>query len=140
MSSRVKYTKKDVETLARLIKSEALGEGNTGMLLVANTGVNRIVYKCKPFKNITSVQKMVYQKGNFAGVNTRLFNAPVNTKIKGLAKKGLDFWRGHPATDSLYFQNPGKGKPCRSEFWGDLSGRYKNHCFYNPKKIDSCGL
>ena len=140
MASRVKYVKKDIETLARLIKSEALGEGNTGMLLVANTGVNRIVYKCKPFKNITSVQKMVYQKGNFAGVNTRLFNAPVNTKIKNLAKKGLDYWRGKPAVNSLYFQNPGKGKSCRPEFWGNLSGRYKNHCFYNPEKISGCGL
>ena len=140
MAGRVKYVSKDVETLARLIKSEALGEGNTGMLLVANTGVNRIVYKCKPFKNITSVQKMVYQKGNFAGVNTRLFNAPVNKKIKGLAKKGLDYWRGHPATKALYFQNPGKGKSCKSEFWGTLSGRYKNHCFYNPEKQKGCGL
>ena len=34
MASRVKYNKKDVETLARLIKSEALGEGNFGILLV----------------------------------------------------------------------------------------------------------
>ena len=40
--ARVKYNKKDIDTLGRLIKSEALGEGNTGMLLVANTGVNRI--------------------------------------------------------------------------------------------------
>ena len=123
--SRVKYNSKDVETLGRLIKSEALGEGNTGMLLVANTGVNRIVYKCNPFKKITSVQKMVYQKGNFLGVNTRLFNAPVNSKIKGLAKKGLDYWRDKPATRALYFQNPGKGKSCKKRFWGDLSGRYK---------------
>ena len=137
---RVKYTTKDIETLARLIKSEALGEGNTGMLLVANTGVNRIVYKCKPFKNITSVQKMIYQKGSFAGVNTRLFNAPVNKKVKGLAKKGLDYWRGKPATKALYFQNPGKGKECKKEFWGILNGRYKNHCFYNGDEGQSCGL
>ena len=138
--ARVKYNTKDVETLARLIKSEALGEGNTGMLLVANTGVNRIVYKCQPFKNITSVHKMVYQKGNFEGVNTRLFNAPVNSKIKGLAKKGLDYWRGEPAVKALYFQNPGKGKSCKNRFWGALSGRYKNHCFYNPDKLSGCGL
>lgn len=138
--ARVKYKSKDIDTLARLIKSEALGEGNTGMLLVANTGVNRIVYKCQPFKNITSVYKMVYQKGNFEGVNTRLFNAPVNSKIKGLAKKGLEYWRGKPAVNALYFQNPGKNKSCKNRFWGNLSGRYKNHCFYNPDKISGCGL
>jgi N-acetylmuramoyl-L-alanine amidase len=138
--ARVKYNTKDIDTLGRLIKSEALGEGNTGMLLVANTGVNRIVYKCMPFKNITSVHKMVYQKGNFEGVNTKLFNAPVNSKIKGLAKKGLDHWRGDPAKRALYFQNPGRGKSCKQRFWGELSGRYKNHCFYNPDKLSGCGL
>ncbi len=138
--ARVKYNTKDIDTLGRLIKSEALGEGNTGMLLVANTGVNRIVYKCMPFKNITSVHKMVYQKGNFEGVNTKLFNAPVNGKIKGLAKKGLDYWRGDPAKKALYFQNPGRGKSCKQRFWGKLSGRYKNHCFYNPDKLSGCGL
>ena len=120
--SRVKYTSKDVETLGRLIKSEALGEGNTGMLLVANTGVNRIVYKCQPFKKVTSVHKMVYQKGNFEGVNTRLFNAPVNSKIKKLAKQGLDYWRGKPATKALYFQNPGKGNPCKNRFCSPATG------------------
>lgn len=140
MVARVKYNKKDVDTLARLIKSEALGEGNTGMLLVANTGVNRIVYKCMPFKNITSVYKMVYQKGNFEGVNTRLFNAPVNSKIKTLSKKGLDYWRGKPAVNALYFQNPGRNKSCKNRFWGKLSGRYKNHCFYNPDNLKGCGL
>jgi len=138
--ARVKYNKKDIDTLARLIKSEALGEGNTGMLLVANTGVNRIVYKCMPFKNITSVHKMVYQRGNFEGVNTRLFNAPVNSKIKGLSKKGLDYWRGKPAVNALYFQNPGRNKSCKNRFWGKLSGRYKNHCFYNPDNLKGCGL
>ena len=83
---------------------------------------------------------MVYQKGSFAGVNTKLFNAPVNNKVKELAKKGLDYWRGKPATKALYFQNPGKGKNCKQEFWGNLSGRYKNHCFYNPEKLSGCGL
>ena len=138
--ARVKYNTKDINLLGRLIKSEALGEGDTGMLLVANTGVNRIVYKCQTFKGITSVNKMVYQKGNFEGVNTRLYNAPVNSKIKGLAKKGLDYWRGKPATKALYFQNPGKGKGCKNRFWGKLSGKYKNHCFYNPDKLTGCGL
>ena len=138
--ARVKYNSKDVTTLGRLIKSEALGEGNTGMLLVANTGVNRIVYKCMPFKNVTSVNKMVYQRGNFEGVNTKLFYAPVNSKIKGLAKKGLNYWRGKPAVNDLYFQNPGKNKNCKNRFWGKLSGRYKNHCFYNPDKLTGCGL
>ena len=117
MSSRVKYRKRDVETLARLIKSEALGEGNFGMLLVGNVGVNRVVYKCNPFKAITTIEKMVYQPGNFLGVNSKLFNAPVNTKIKELAEKSIKFWRADPAYNALYFQNPGKGKPCKARLF-----------------------
>ena len=140
MSSRIKYRKRDVETLARLMKSEALGEGNFGMLLVGNVGVNRIVYKCSPFKAITTIEKMVYQPGNFLGVNTKLFNAPVNTKIKGLAEKNIKFWRADPSYNALYFQNPGKGEPCKDRFWGKLAGKYKNHCFYDPDKLEGCGL
>ena len=140
MSSRVRYTKRDVETLARLIKSEALGEGNFGMLLVGNVGINRVVYKCSPFKAITSIQKMVYQPGNFLGVNSKLFNGPVNTKIKGLAEKNIKFWRAEPAYKALYFQNPGKGNPCKDRFWGEFAGKYKNHCFYDPDELEGCGL
>ena len=44
--SRCKATTKEVELLARLMRAEALGEGNTGMLLVANVGVNRVVADC----------------------------------------------------------------------------------------------
>ena len=140
MSSRIKHNKKDIETLARLIKSEALGEGNYGMLLVGNVAVNRVVYRCNPFKNISSIKRVVYQPGNFLGVNTKLFNAPVNVKIKDLSKKNIRYWRADPAYNALYFQNPGKGKPCKNRFWGQFAGKYKNHCFYNPDKIEGCGL
>ena len=42
MSSRIAYNSKEVELLARLIKAEALGEGQEGMLLVGNVVVNRV--------------------------------------------------------------------------------------------------
>ena len=44
--ARISYTEKEVELLARLIKSEALGEGEEGMLLVGNVIVNRVVAIC----------------------------------------------------------------------------------------------
>ena len=37
----VKYTDKELELLARLMRAEALGEGSLGMLMVGNVGVNR---------------------------------------------------------------------------------------------------
>ena len=55
----VKYTNKELALLARLMRAEALGEGNLGMLMVGNVGVNRVIADCLTFKNITSVYKMI---------------------------------------------------------------------------------
>ena len=49
----VKYTDKELELLARLMRAEAVGEGNLGMLMVGNVGVNRVIAKCLTFKDIT---------------------------------------------------------------------------------------
>ena len=51
MSSRIAYNSKEVELLARLIKAEALGEGQEGMLLVGNVVVNRVAAGGDRFKN-----------------------------------------------------------------------------------------
>ena len=60
---RVKYIKSDIELLARIMRAEALGEGNTGMLLVGNVVVNRVIAKCGPFRKVTTIEKAIYQKG-----------------------------------------------------------------------------
>ena len=57
----VKYTEKELDLLARLMRAEALGEGNLGMLMVGNVGVNRVIANCLDFKNIRSIYDMVYQ-------------------------------------------------------------------------------
>ena len=139
--SRVKHTTKEVELLARLMKSEALGEGKFGMMLVGNAGVNRVVAHCGLHRRATSIQQMVFQDpGGFEGANTPLFNQPVTKMHKDLAKKTLVFWRAHPAFRALYFRNPGAGQPCGPEFFGPLSGRFKNHCYYNPAPEEECGI
>ena len=48
----VKYTTKEKELLARLMRAEAVGEGNLGMLMVGNVGINRVLADCLTFKNI----------------------------------------------------------------------------------------
>ena len=50
MSPRIAYNDKEVDLLARLIRSEALGEGQEGMLLVGNVAVNRVVL---PYKGLS---------------------------------------------------------------------------------------
>ena len=57
----VKYTDKELELLARLIRAEAVGEGNLGMLMVGNVGINRVLADCLTFKDITTISQMVYQ-------------------------------------------------------------------------------
>lgn len=137
---RCKSTTKEIELLARLMNAEAGGEGATGMLLVGNVCINRVVANCLEFKKITSVTQMIYQKpGGFEGTTSSLFYATPNTLRKTLAKRAINFWRGHPATKSLFFRTPINNK-CLDNFYGPLSGQYKGHCFYNPENIDECGL
>ena len=71
--ARISYTEKEVELLARLIKSEALGEGEEGMLLVGNVVVNRVVANCDIFRNVRTISEVVYQTNQFAGVGQPLF-------------------------------------------------------------------
>ena len=49
----VNYTTKELDLMARLMRAEALGEGNLGMLMVGNVIVNRDIADCYTFKNIT---------------------------------------------------------------------------------------
>lgn len=129
---RVKYIKSDIELLARIMRAEALGEGEVGMLLVGNVVVNRVKAQCKPFKSVNTVSKVIYQKGQFAGVGTRLFKSYPTARERKLAKKCLDYYTKWPAKKAVFFKNPGNNKPCPAKFYGPLIGKYKHHCFFGP--------
>ena len=130
----VKYTEKEMELLARLMRAEALGEGDLGMLMVGNVCVNRVIADCLTFKDINSVYKMIYQSpGGFSGTNSSLFYGNPTEKEKLLAKRVLRGEYYFPATNSLWFYAPSTGAVCSNTWWEQpLSGRYKNHCFYSP--------
>ena len=130
----VKYTSAERDLLARLMRAEALGEGSLGMLMVGNVGVNRTLSNCLTFKDIRSIQEMIYQSpGGFSGKDSPLFFSNPTTTERKLADRVLDGEYYYPATDSLWFYAPATGASCTSTWWGQqLSGRYKNHCFYQP--------
>lgn len=130
----IKYTDKELELLARLMRAEALGEGNLGMLMVGNVGVNRVLADCLTFKDITTVYKMIYQSpGGFSGTNSSLFYGNPTEKEKLLAKRVLRGEYYFPATNALWFYAPTKGTGCSATWWDQtFSGKYKNHCFYIP--------
>lgn len=141
MASRVAYTSKDIDLLARLMKAEAVGEGKFGMLLVGNVGINRVVANCDLFRRVTSIRQMVYQSpGGFSGVNTALFNSGANWTIKNLALKNIKFYRAEPANRALFFNAPPRGQGCATRFYGTFAGRFKNHCFYQPYNLQQCGI
>ena len=126
----VKYTEKELDLLARLMRAEALGEGNLGMLMVGNV----VIANCLDFKNIRTITDMIYQSpGGFSGINSALFQSSSTTGEKNLAKRIIRGEYFHPATNALWFYSPGTGNSCKTTWHNQANaGKYKNHCFYEP--------
>lgn len=132
--SLIAYTEKDMDLLARLMRAEAVGEGDYGMLMIGNVGVNRVLADCLDFKDIRTVSQMVFQTpGGFAGTSSPLFEKAATAKELELAQRVLRGEYYHPATNALWFYAPKSGAAC-IPYWYDQrnAGRFKNHCFYEP--------
>ena len=131
----IKYSNKELDLCARLMRAEALAEGDLAMLMVGNVIVNRAIANCLDFKNIRSISDVVYQKpGGFVGTNSQLFNSGGATnKEKELAKRVLKGEYYYPATNALWFYAPKKNEECKATWFKQRNtGRYKGHCFYAP--------
>lgn len=130
----VNYTSTELDLMARLMRAEALGEGNLGMLMVGNVIVNRSIANCYTFKDIRTIYDVVYQNpGGFSGVNSSLFYGKSTTQEKELAERCLRGEYYYPATHALWFYAPPSNQSCKSSFYSQpYSGKYKNHCFYKP--------
>lgn len=129
----INYTAKEKSLLARLMRAEALGDGNLAMLMVGNVVINRGIANCLTFKNLRTITDVIYQRNQFSGINSSLFVGNPTTKELQLAERILKGEYYHPATNSLWFYNPGTNKPCPA-YWYDQrnAGKYKSHCFYKP--------
>lgn len=129
----INYTDKELDLCARLMRAEALAEGDLGMLMVGNVIVNRAIADCLDFKNVRTITDAIYQKNQFSGTKSQLFYSQSTTKEKSLAKRVLRGEYYHPATNALWFYAPKTGESCKSTWYNQrASGRYKNHCFYEP--------
>lgn len=129
----LKYTSKERDLLARLMRAEAIGEGDLGMLMVGNVVINRGIANCLTFKEIRTITDVIYQNpGGFSGKDSPLFFSNPTTAQKNLADRVLKGEYFYPATHALWFYAPSNSN-CESTWWSQkLSGRYKNHCFYQP--------
>lgn len=118
--------------LARLMRAEAEGEGELGMLMVGNVGVNRVRGNCIDFRNIRSIPDMVFQNpGGFEATQKGYFYQPARESDIRLAQRVINGERQHPASNALWFFRPTGDCP---DQWYDQSntGRYKAHCFFAP--------
>jgi len=129
----VKYNTKELDLLARIMRAEALNEGNLGMLMVGNVVVNRAIADCLTFKNVRTLTDVIYQPNQFVGTKGSLFQSKPTSKEKELAERVVRGEYYHPATNALWFYAPASGANC-TPLWFEQrnSGRYKNHCFYIP--------
>lgn len=130
----IDYTTAERDLLAQLMRAEAIGEGELGMLMVGNVTVNRALANCLTFKNVNTIYKAIYQSpGGFSGTQSALFYSSPTTQEKALANRILDGEYYYPATNALWFYAPGLNNACKTTWWDqDLAGKYKNHCFYKP--------
>lgn len=132
----IRTREEEIKLLARLMRAEAEGDGEMGMLLVGNVGVNRVKGRCLDFDNIDSITRMVYQSpGGFEAVQKPYFYQRARERDVRLARRSVQGYRADPATNALWFFRPAGGCPTQ---WYDQwnSGRYKSHCFYVPTPAD----
>ena len=117
------------------MRAEAKGEGNLGMLMVGNVGLNRIIASCLTFKDIRTITDMVFQNpGGFSGTKSPLFNGSPTDGELYLTERILRGEYYHPATNALWFYAGKNEDTCSSTWWNqEYAGKYKNHCFYKPE-------
>jgi len=131
----INYSKKELDLCARIMRAEALAEGDLGMLMVGNVVVNRTIANCLDFKDTRTITDVIYQKNQFSGTKSSLFQSSSTTKEKDLARRVLKGEYYYPATNALYFYAPKTNEKCKKTWFNqNYAGRYKNHCFYEPNK------
>lgn len=133
----IKSNSEERKMLARLMRAEAESEGKLGMLMVGNTGINRIVANCLDFNGIRSIPDMVYQSpGGFEAVQKPYFYQRARESELRLTDQVIKGWKYHPASYSLWFFKP-EGSCPTTWYNQPNTGRFKSHCFFRPY-YDAC--
>ena len=114
------------------MRAEAEGEGELGMLMVGNVSVNRVRADCLDFRDIRTVQDMVFQNpGGYEATQKGYFYQRARDKEIRLAERVINGERFHPAEFSLWFFRP--AGDCPPTWYNQPnSGRFKAHCFFTP--------
>ena len=134
------------ELLARLIKCEAEGEGDTGMKAVATVVMNRVHVAYGEYQRVNQgdLRKVVFQPGQFDCVRETLggrpnlqtiYNAHPEQIHYDIADWALSGNKTYNLGVSLWYMNPFIPQ-CPIYFPYNQSGvqnsRIREHCFYDP--------
>ena len=132
MSPVVKTNENYTALLARLMRAEAEGDGELGMLMVGNVGVNRVLANCLDFRDIRDLEQMVYQRpGGFEATTKSYFYQRARAQDIRLAERVINGEKFQPASNSLWFFMP--SGECPAQWYGQRNtGRFKSHCFFAP--------
>lgn len=131
----VAATPQDIDLLARLIRAEAEGEGQNGMLLVGNVAINRVRADCSDFTDVRTISQMVFQPHAFEATLFPPFYQAARGIDRVLAQRVINGERFWPAIFSLWYFNP--FGPCPDVWFGQpFVGQYKLHCFYEPTAVE----
>lgn len=127
----VRASSSDIDMLARLLRAEAEGEGNQGMLMVGNVGINRLRANCSDFKGLRTIPQMIHQPHAFEAVTKGYFYQRARENEKQLARRVINGARIWPSKYSLWYFRPSGDCP---PIWYNQPhvGRFKLHCFYEP--------
>lgn len=128
----VKHTDADIALLARLLRAEGEGEGDQGILMIGNVGVNRIRSNCSDFKGLRTIPDMIYQEHAFEAVQKGYFYQRARDREKRLARRSVSGERLWPSKFSLWYFRP-QGDCPATWYNQPLVGRFKLHCFMNQQ-------
>ena len=130
----VRYTETELNALARLMRAEAVGDGDLGMLMVGNVVINRTLATCYTSRTTPTINDVIYQTpGGFAGVRSNLFYSAPTIKERELAQRVINGEYYYPATNALWFYAPTANANCTPTWYEQRNtGRYKTHCFDAP--------
>lgn len=127
----------ELELLARLIKCEAGGEGDSGMRAVASVIMNRVNQSQGEYGRYNTIRDVIFAPRQFECATNQqqsIFNITPEPVHYDIAQWAISGGRLDATADALWFFNP-YSATCRSNFPnnnGFLRTRIGDHCFYSP--------
>lgn len=127
----------DLELLARIIKCEAGGEGDTGMRAVATVVMNRVLAYEGEYGRYNSPRDVIFAARQFECVShptQNIYNIAPEQIHYDIASWALAGGQLGAVGEAFWFYNP-YSEVCRPYFPSEVGSfliRIGDHCFYAP--------